>query len=162
MHLWRYVPALCSLAQLHVSPCLRHLADVIHTGLQCQGPASVQLTVQAACPQLPLSAGPGAFDFKQGDTNGTAFWRVVRNFLRVPSRDQEQCQLPKPILLDTGNVHLPYDWCVIRPCALLLAATLRTAAGQSWTQAVDVLPFVAFPSCRTACLEPAWPGSELP
>ena len=92
---------------------------------------SAQLTMQAACPQLPLSAGPGAFDFKQGDTNGTAFWRVVRNFLRVPSRDQEQCQLPKPILLDTGNVHLPYDWCVIQACALLLAAALSAAAVQS-------------------------------
>ena len=92
---------------------------------------SAQLTVHAACPQLPLFAGPGAFDFKQGDTNGTAFWRVVRNFLRVPSRDQEQCQLPKPILLDTGNVHLPYDWCVINSCALLLAATLSAAAVQS-------------------------------
>ena len=121
-----------------------------------------ELTVQAARPQLPESAGPGAFDFKQGDTNGTAFWRVVRNFLRVPSHEQEQCQLPKPILLDTGNVHLPYDWCVIQPYALLLAATLSAAAVQSWIHAVGTLRFVAFPSCRTASVEPSWPGLDLP
>ena len=127
------MPALCSLAQLHVLPCLRRLADFVHHWASVSRPCQCfgQHNSQAACPQLPLSAGPGAFDFKQGDTNGTAFWRVVRNFLRVPSQDQEQCQLPKPILLDTGNVHLPYDWCVTQPCALMLAATFSAAAVQS-------------------------------
>lgn len=55
-------------------------------------------------------AGPGAFDFKQGDTNGTIFWRVVQRFLRAPSEEQIACHAPKPILLDTGELHLPYDW----------------------------------------------------
>jgi Neutral/alkaline non-lysosomal ceramidase, N-terminal len=108
-----------------------------------------------------VAAGPGAFDFTQGDTNGTTFWRIVRDFLHVPTteqvcllatqiefsssghgaptwcpwrraqpqggneaplaRPQQQlngflvisqvaCQAPKPILLDTGSVHLPYSW----------------------------------------------------
>ena len=35
-----------------------------------------------------LSAGPGAFDFTQGDTNGTTFWRIVRDFLHVPTTEQ--------------------------------------------------------------------------
>jgi hypothetical protein len=63
-------------------------------------------------------AGPGAFDFKQGDTNGTLFWRVVRHFLKEPSEEQVACQAPKPILLDTGSVHIPYEWCA-RPGPLL-------------------------------------------
>ncbi|KAF8085295.1 hypothetical protein N665_0672s0011 [Sinapis alba] len=54
--------------------------------------------------------GPGAFDFKQGDDKGNAFWRLVRNVLTTPGPDQIQCQKPKPILLDTGEMKTPYDW----------------------------------------------------
>lgn len=54
--------------------------------------------------------GPGAFDFKQGDTNGTIFWKVVGHFLHNPTAAQTSCQAPKPILLDTGNAHIPYEW----------------------------------------------------
>ena len=50
-----------------------------------------------------FAAGPGAFDFVQSDTNGTAFWRLVRNFIRKPSKEQEACHAPKPILLDVGE-----------------------------------------------------------
>ena len=57
-----------------------------------------------------VSAGPGAFDFKQGDTNGTLFWKVVGRFLKDPNQEQIDCQAPKPILLDTGEVNLPYAW----------------------------------------------------
>jgi neutral ceramidase len=54
--------------------------------------------------------GPGAFDFKQGDNNGNAFWRLVRNLLKTPNKEQVDCQYPKPILLDTGEMKKPYDW----------------------------------------------------
>ncbi|KAG0481763.1 hypothetical protein HPP92_012621 [Vanilla planifolia] len=54
--------------------------------------------------------GPGAFDFKQGDDKGNAFWKLVRNFLKTPSKEQVDCQHPKPILLDTGDMKEPYDW----------------------------------------------------
>lgn len=54
--------------------------------------------------------GPGAFDFTQGDTNGTAFWRLVRNFIQKPTAEQEACHAPKPILLDVGEMHYPYEW----------------------------------------------------
>ncbi|KAJ8749689.1 hypothetical protein K2173_012240 [Erythroxylum novogranatense] len=54
--------------------------------------------------------GPGAFDFKQGDDKGNAFWKLVRNMLKAPSEEQVQCQSPKPILLDTGEMKEPYDW----------------------------------------------------
>ncbi|KAL5991596.1 hypothetical protein ACLOJK_012505 [Asimina triloba] len=54
--------------------------------------------------------GPGAFDFKQGDDTGNPFWRLVRNVLKTPSKEQVDCQKPKPILLDTGEMKIPYDW----------------------------------------------------
>ena len=55
--------------------------------------------------------GPGAFDFRQGDNNGTVFWKVVRHFITEPSPAQKACQAPKPILLDTGSLTVPYAWC---------------------------------------------------
>ncbi|KAK2641812.1 hypothetical protein Ddye_023575 [Dipteronia dyeriana] len=54
--------------------------------------------------------GPGAFDFKQGDDKGNPFWRLVRNILKTPDQKQVDCQHPKPILLDTGEMKQPYDW----------------------------------------------------
>ncbi|XP_027334513.1 neutral ceramidase 1-like [Abrus precatorius] len=54
--------------------------------------------------------GPGAFDFKQGDDKGNPFWKLVRNLLKTPSKEQIDCQHPKPILLDTGEMKKPYDW----------------------------------------------------
>ncbi|XP_058099529.1 neutral ceramidase 2-like [Magnolia sinica] len=54
--------------------------------------------------------GPGAFDFKQGDDQGNPFWRLVRNLLKSPTKEQISCQHPKPILLDTGEMKEPYDW----------------------------------------------------
>ncbi|RLM92607.1 hypothetical protein C2845_PM08G19420 [Panicum miliaceum] len=54
--------------------------------------------------------GPGAFDFKQGDAKGNAFWRLVRDVIRPPGPEQVKFQAPKPILLDTGEMKVPYDW----------------------------------------------------
>ncbi|WVY89985.1 hypothetical protein V8G54_035499 [Vigna mungo] len=54
--------------------------------------------------------GPGAFDFKQGDDQGNPFWKLVRNLIKTPGKEQMDCQHPKPILLDTGEMKLPYDW----------------------------------------------------
>lgn len=61
-------------------------------------------------PYIGHNAGPGAFDFKQGDTKGTVFWKAVGHFLSNPSQEQIDCQAPKPILLNTGEAKLPYDW----------------------------------------------------
>lgn len=54
--------------------------------------------------------GPGAFDFQQGDTISSRYWDMVRNFLRRPSKEQEKCHYPKPILLSTGEMDFPYMW----------------------------------------------------
>ncbi|KAK7301811.1 hypothetical protein RJT34_12687 [Clitoria ternatea] len=54
--------------------------------------------------------GPGAFDFQQADDKGNPFWKLVRDLLKTPSKEQIDCQHPKPILLDTGEMKKPYDW----------------------------------------------------
>ncbi|PNW83601.1 hypothetical protein CHLRE_05g236500v5 [Chlamydomonas reinhardtii] len=54
--------------------------------------------------------GPGAFDFTQGDTRGPPLWRLVARLLTPPSPQQVACQAPKPILLDTGQITVPYPW----------------------------------------------------
>lgn len=52
--------------------------------------------------------GPGAFDFRQGDTSPNPFWNFIVNALEKPSPEQAKCHLPKPILLNTGEVTFPY------------------------------------------------------
>ncbi|EKM81296.1 hypothetical protein AGABI1DRAFT_112961 [Agaricus bisporus var. burnettii JB137-S8] len=57
--------------------------------------------------------GPGAFDFVQGDNSSTQnpFWEIVKGAVTpLPSAQQKACQSPKPILLNTGSAHTPYDW----------------------------------------------------
>ncbi|KAG2496430.1 hypothetical protein HYH03_005654 [Edaphochlamys debaryana] len=54
--------------------------------------------------------GPGAFDFTQGDTQGPLLWRLVSALVAPPSAAQRACQAPKPILLDTGQITVPYLW----------------------------------------------------
>lgn len=40
------------------------------------------------------------------------FWRRLRDFLKEPSQEQVECQLPKTVLLDTGEMFEPYEWAV--------------------------------------------------
>ncbi|CAH8581510.1 unnamed protein product [Schistosoma turkestanicum] len=54
--------------------------------------------------------GPGDFDFIQGTKKGTLFWRIIRDFLKTPSEEIIKCQAPKPILLATGEMNVPYPW----------------------------------------------------
>lgn len=91
--------------------------------------------------------GPGAFDFRQSDTNGTAFWRLVRNFIRKPTPEQEACHAPKPILLDVGEMHYPYEWVpyiteiqILRAGRLVILCVpgeLTTMAGRRLKRAVQ-------------------------
>ncbi|XVE62003.1 hypothetical protein DITRI_Ditri06bG0083900 [Diplodiscus trichospermus] len=93
--------------------------------------------------------GPGAFDFKQGDDQGNAFWRLVRNLLKTPNQEQINCQRPKPILLDTGEMKLPYDWAPsILPVQILrmgqlvvlsVPAEFTTMAGRRLRDAVKMV-----------------------
>ncbi|KAK3301254.1 Neutral/alkaline nonlysosomal ceramidase [Chaetomium fimeti] len=59
------------------------------------------------------SDGPGAFDFTQHDGNENTtspVWQVVSRLLKDATPEQRACHDPKPILLDVGEVHTPYDW----------------------------------------------------
>ncbi|KAI0262181.1 Neutral/alkaline nonlysosomal ceramidase [Gloeopeniophorella convolvens] len=77
-------------------------------------------TVQACPAALGFSFaggttdGPGAFDFVQGDNASqpqNPFWEIVKGAITpTPNAQQTACQFPKPILLNTGYAHTPYDW----------------------------------------------------
>ncbi|XP_063949298.1 neutral ceramidase 2-like [Daucus carota subsp. sativus] len=54
--------------------------------------------------------GPGAFGFQQGDTKINKFWKKLRDVLKEPSQYQVECQKPKSVLLDTGEMSWPYAW----------------------------------------------------
>jgi neutral ceramidase len=57
--------------------------------------------------------GPGAFDFTQNENNTSTvnpLWEAVRDVLRTPGPEQIACQSPKPILLDVGEMSVPYQW----------------------------------------------------
>ncbi|KYN01821.1 Neutral ceramidase, partial [Cyphomyrmex costatus] len=54
--------------------------------------------------------GPGSFAFEQGTTTSNPLWNAVRNFLASPTEDDIRCQSPKPILLPTGRMKIPYQW----------------------------------------------------
>ncbi|KAE8666717.1 Neutral ceramidase [Hibiscus syriacus] len=82
--------------------------------------------------------GPGAFDFKQGDDQGNPFWRLVRNLLETPDKKQVDCQHPKPILLDTGEMKLPYDW-ADRFSSSLSQSEFTTMSGRRLRDAVKTV-----------------------
>mmetsp|Transcript_30521 Transcript_30521/g.48829 ORF Transcript_30521/g.48829 Transcript_30521/m.48829 type:complete len:734 (+) Transcript_30521:106-2307(+) len=54
--------------------------------------------------------GPGMFNFIQGDTSTKPFWEFLRNFIKKPSKELQECQHPKPVLLPTGEMDAPYPW----------------------------------------------------
>lgn len=57
--------------------------------------------------------GPGAFDFTQADNSSqpqNPFWEIVKAGISQPSPQQIKCQAPKPILLNIGEINIPYKW----------------------------------------------------
>ena len=91
---------------------------------------------------------PGAFDFKQGDSDNpdNPVWNVVGNLLHEPNADQKACQAPKPILLDVGEAHTPYDWApdladiqVMRVGQFFMVVSpgeATTMSGRRWKKAI--------------------------
>jgi len=53
--------------------------------------------------------GPGEFDFNQGTTDNM-LWKMIRNFIAKPTKEDIACHSPKPILLATGRIKFPYQW----------------------------------------------------
>ncbi|TVY80554.1 Neutral ceramidase [Lachnellula suecica] len=59
------------------------------------------------------SDGPGAFDFTQSDNDTNAqnpLWVIVSSVIKAPGPKQVACQSPKPVLLDVGELSVPYPW----------------------------------------------------
>ncbi|KAF7858645.1 hypothetical protein EAF04_009245 [Stromatinia cepivora] len=95
------------------------------------------------------SDGPGAFDFTQNDPNtpnASPVWRVVSGLLKAPSKQQQRCHYPKPILLDVGEITAPYLWTpnvvdvqVLRVGQLLIIVSpgeATTMSGRRWKEVI--------------------------
>ena len=95
------------------------------------------------------SDGPGAFDFRQHDGNAdntSPVWRVVSRLLKAPTDGQRACHGSKPILMDVGEMHRPYQWTpnivdvqVFRIGQLVIIVSpgeATTMAGRRWKEAV--------------------------
>ncbi|GAW26366.1 putative neutral ceramidase [Rosellinia necatrix] len=93
--------------------------------------------------------GPGAFDFTQGDSgppSASPIWEFVKALLREPSAQQKECQKPKPVLLDIGEISQPYPWGpnvvdiqVLRAGQLVIIVSpseATTMAGRRWRAAM--------------------------
>ena len=87
------------------------------TGYKFTLPNGTDVTTCAAALGYSFAAGtsdwPGSFDFTQGDSgdpDANPLWTVVRDALRDPSPQQKVCQGEKPILLDVGEMDVPYAW----------------------------------------------------
>lgn len=93
--------------------------------------------------------GPGFFDFTQGDSgepDANPFWEFVKSLLRAPSKEQKECQAPKPVLLDVGEMSEPYPWGpnivdiqmlrVGQFVVIVSPSEVTTMAGRRWRDAV--------------------------
>lgn len=92
--------------------------------------------------------GPGAFDFTQNDPGApnNPLWEVVADLLRAPSPEQVACQAPKPVLLDVGEMDVPYAWTpnivdvqTLRVGQFLIIVSpseATTMSGRRWREAV--------------------------
>lgn len=92
---------------------------------------------------------PGAADFTQGDSNepsANPLWKVVSGLLREPTAKQKECQKPKPILIDAGEITQPYAWApnivdvqVLRVGQFVIIVSpseVTTMSGRRWRDAV--------------------------
>ncbi|KAF2175716.1 Neutral/alkaline nonlysosomal ceramidase [Zopfia rhizophila CBS 207.26] len=94
------------------------------------------------------SDGPGAFDFVQNDPGAPSnpFWNVVGGLIAPPSEQQKKCQYPKPVLLNVGEAHTPYDWSpnivdiqLLRVGQFIIIVSpgeASTMSGRRWREAV--------------------------
>ncbi|KAL2126262.1 hypothetical protein VTI74DRAFT_1300 [Chaetomium olivicolor] len=95
------------------------------------------------------SDGPGAFDFTQHDGNENTtspIWKIVSRLIKDATPEQRACHSPKPILLDVGELHKPYDWTpnvvdvqffrVGQLVIIVSPGEASTMAGRRWKAAV--------------------------
>ena len=122
------------------------------TGFTFTLPNGTEVSTCAAALGYSFAAGtsdwPGTFDFKQGDSGqpDDPLWDVVRDLLSTPTPEQEACQAPKPILLNVGYQHEPYDWApnivdmqVMRVGQMFMIVSpgeATTMSGRRWKNAI--------------------------
>nr|XP_009605588.1 neutral ceramidase 2-like [Nicotiana tomentosiformis] len=116
--------------------------------VQLEGNKVVQTCPAALGPGFAAGTtdGPGVFGFQQGDTEINPFWKKLRDVLREPSPYQVDCQKPKTVLLDTGEMSWPYPWApailpiqIIRLGSLIILSVpgeFTTMAGRRLREAV--------------------------
>lgn len=93
--------------------------------------------------------GPGAFDFTQNNTGPAEknpLWYIARALVHEPSIEQQECQAPKDVLLDVGDITAPYMWTpnivdiqVLRVGQLFIivsASEATTMSGRRWKEAI--------------------------
>lgn len=93
--------------------------------------------------------GPGLSDFAQlqsGKPTTNVFWQAVSGLLKTPSAQQKACQGLKPVLLDIGEMDVPYAWGpnilpeqMLRVGQLLMVISpseATTMSGRRWRAAV--------------------------
>jgi neutral ceramidase len=95
------------------------------------------------------SDGPGIADFYQGIKgyrDVSIVWPLLSNIVKAPTDQQKACQSPKPILLDVGEMHWPYEWAasavdlqLFRVGNLFMIISVgeaTTMAGRRWKEAI--------------------------
>ncbi|CBF74402.1 hypothetical protein AN4245.2 [Aspergillus nidulans FGSC A4] len=114
---------------------------------------SSTLTTCSAALGFSFAAGttdwPGYFDFTQNDTTPAErnpLWYIARGFLHTPTPEQRKCQEPKDVLLDVGEMSLPYAWTpnivdiqLHRIGQLIIVTStseVTTMAGRRWREAI--------------------------
>ncbi|KAL4880067.1 Neutral/alkaline nonlysosomal ceramidase [Aspergillus karnatakaensis] len=124
-------------------------------GFTFQSPWDSSTTLRTCAAGLGFSfaAGttdwPGYFDFTQNDTTPAEknpLWYIVRAFLHAPTPEQKRCQEPKDVLLDVGEIDLPYAWSpniidvqLLRVGQLFFIVStseVTTMAGRRWKEAI--------------------------
>jgi neutral ceramidase len=93
--------------------------------------------------------GPGILDFTQSDAgapDANPLWAVVSDFLTTPTPEQVICQQPKPVLLDVGQMGVPYAWSpnivdiqmfrVGQMLMIISPSEVTTMSGRRWKSAV--------------------------
>jgi neutral ceramidase len=98
------------------------------------------------------SDGPGIADFYQGirsSSNVSMLWPFLSGLIKTPTAPQKRCQAPKPILLDLGELHWPYEWVpsivdiqmfrVGQLYVLVSTGEATTMSGRRWKEAVRMV-----------------------
>jgi len=91
--------------------------------------------------------GCGQFNFTQGTNTTNLFWNFVGGLLQQPTKEDIDCQAPKPILLNLHQMTFPYLWDaptlaiqILRIGQLIIPALpgeLTTMAGRRFRKALE-------------------------